>query len=147
MDDLIAFLRARLDDDERIAQQARGAEWHDGCPQAIEHDECGCWIVENRPATGRVIVVGGESGGVLEAADAQHMIQQDPKRVLADVAAKREIIEAHPSGRDHHEGQDYCLECGPSWNGNQPRGYPCTTIRLLALPYAGHPDYQESWKP
>ncbi|MEU6772536.1 DUF6221 family protein [Streptomyces sp. NPDC046759] len=27
------------------------------------------------------------------------------------------------------------------------RPAPCATLRLLALPFAGHPAYRESWRP
>lgn len=47
-----------------------------------------------------------------------------PARVLAECAAKRELVRLY--GTTH----------GPS-----------LVTRLLALPYADHADYQESWKP
>ena len=25
--------------------------------------------------------------------------------------------------------------------------FPCETVRLLALPYSQHPDYQKAWRP
>jgi hypothetical protein len=35
-----------------------------------------------------------------------------------------------------------CTEVGPD-----AQGWPCQTLRLLALPYADHPDYRPEWKP
>jgi hypothetical protein len=54
----------------------------------------------------------------------------DPSWWLEDLAAKREIVEWHG---EHLETATH--------------GRPCRTLRLLAGPYAGHPDYREEWKP
>lgn len=70
-----------------------------------------------------------------------------PERVLVDVDAKRKIIDAHPAGRDHPEDADYCLECGPATRDGKWFGYPCETVRLLMLPFAGHPEYRDEWQP
>ena len=50
-----------------------------------------------------------------------------PTRWLAECAAKRRIVE-------WHQPDDVCDDA-------------CHTLRLLALPYADHPDYDESWRP
>jgi pyrimidine deaminase RibD-like protein len=68
------------------------------------------------------------AGWHAERAEA-HIARHDPARVLADVAAKRAIVALHP-----------CDDCGM---GNDP----CSTLRLLAQPYAEHPDYDEEWRP
>lgn len=59
---------------------------------------------------------------------------------LADIDAKRRIIDLH-SGRQLTVEPFgwHCLNGCGSW--------PCTTLRLLALPYDDHPDYDESWRP
>lgn len=60
--------------------------------------------------------------------------------VHADVDAKRRIIEVHSGRQLTVEPFDWhCLNGCGSW--------PCPTLRLLALPYADHPDYNESWRP
>lgn len=61
----------------------------------------------------------------------------DPARVLAECEAKRRIVELHPSVID--DGQTVCSEEQAEW--------PCPTLRLLALPYADHPDYRDEWRP
>ena len=85
-----------------------------------------------------------------------------PARLLAECEAKRRIVELHdhgdqacwemhrgvygpgwPEGSYAVEGQAWAhpsLECVPERND------PCDTIRLLALPYADHPDYREEWR-
>ena len=64
-----------------------------------------------------------------------------PRAVLADVAAKRAIVELH---RPNAEG-DLCTMCTET--GPDAQGWPCDTVRLLALPYAEHPDFDPSWTP
>jgi hypothetical protein len=52
-------------------------------------------------------------------------------RVLAEVEAKRRMMELH----------DHCDD----WAYGDPS--TCPELRLLALPYADHPDYREEWRP
>lgn len=66
-----------------------------------------------------------------------------PERVFQEVEVKRRIVELHKgdhqcSTYNHHGDIDsYAL----ALDGD------CSTMRLLALPYADHPDYQREWKP
>ena len=60
----------------------------------------------------------------------------DPARVLREVAAKRLMLA-------DHEGVHRC-----DWGEHRGGDFgPCKQARLLALPYAGHPDYDEDWAP
>ena len=59
----------------------------------------------------------------------------DPAFVLAECEAKRQIVKEHLEA-----GETWC----PSCDGQTQ---PCKTLRLLALPYADHPDYRQDWKP
>lgn len=114
MDDLVQWLRAQLDEDERIAR---------ACPGNGE------WSAED------IAVYGPDLSVEVRA----HMAEHDPRRVLAEVDAKRRII-------DLHKGvNDYCAECDLV-RSNYPY-HPCTTLRLLALPYADRPGYREEWRP
>lgn len=73
MNNLIEFLRARLDEDERVARWAGGGIWHD--VTAVRES---AWLVEcNRE-------------------DATHILRHDPARVRADVDAKRRILDQDP---------------------------------------------------
>lgn len=71
----------------------------------------------------------------------------DPARVLAECEAKRRIADLHKNEGVHSPS---CLTCAGEVD---PDGHtewmhwPCDTILLLALPYAGHPDYREEWRP
>lgn len=90
MDELVTWLRARLDDDERVARAA--TYWGD--------------------------LPLGHLASDLEA----HLIHWMPPRVLAEVEAKRRILDAY----------------------EDETGY---LLRLLALPYADRPGYREEWRP
>lgn len=66
----------------------------------------------------------------------------DPARLLAEYEAKRRIIELvqqeQPASQGHWEGHgsdEYWI------SDHAPE-----ILRLLALPYADHPDYREEWK-
>ena len=96
-----------------------------------------------------------EGSGDLPAADIEnhtgggHPAPFDPARVRADCAARRRIVLA-------------CRESRPDTQllGARPRGlgdFPLAphdqhqlaalTLALLALPFAGHRDYREEWRP
>jgi hypothetical protein len=69
---------------------------------------------------------------------ATHIAHWDPARVLAECEAKRRVVELHRTDATDPE-VIVCAVClyGP----------PCETLRLLALPYADHPDYRPEWRP
>jgi hypothetical protein len=116
MDDLIAFLRARLDEDAAAARRAG-----DSFRQIGE--------------TGVIVATEGDRAEECASANwagiAEHIVRHDPARVLAEVDAKRQII-------------DWVLE----W---PMRPHPPSSVdgvlERLALPYADHPDYKDAWRP
>lgn len=88
--------------------------------------------------------------------------------VLADVAAKRRIVALHDESEGEHELRHGHWEGHGSnerWIRDEPNDCPvchypgkpdawflaedapCRTVRLLALPYVGHPDYRPEWAP
>ena len=130
MDDLIAFLNARLDEDEARAQAAAG-EWDDESARYEWED--------------------------LPDATFAHARWHDPARVLREVEAKRAILTLHAlqvtkreqyayssyTGEpipDEYDGQ--CEDCG--WF--DPEQGACLTLRHLASVYGDHPDYREDWQ-
>lgn len=54
--------------------------------------------------------------------------------------ASRRILALHEQRRTLKGNPLPCLGCG-SWST------PCPTLRLLAVPYADHPDYWQEWRP
>lgn len=110
-DDLITWLRAQLDEDEVAAFDA-SAEW--------QAEASHLWAETTEEA-------------------AAHIRRHDPARVLAEVEAKRRIVDEHK-----HVGLD--ASAGPTrtcWRCNSFDW--CPTLRLLALPYADRSGYREEW--
>lgn len=82
-----------------------------------------------------------------EHAVGEYKAHFDGRRMLAECEAKRQIVELH----EHQTlGNDLigCRECDRSVDGDLNYSGWCDTLRLLALPFADHPDYRaEEWKP
>lgn len=68
------------------------------------------------------------------------------RRVLAECEAKRRIVERHVLAPYRFESLGLtiptCEGCG-----TLEEDAPCPDLRLLALPYADHPDWREAWRP
>jgi hypothetical protein len=91
-------------------------------------------------------------GSIIEYAEdsGPYWLTISARRVLAECEAKRRIIALHGYDESLYDNKDedeprYCLACGDSDYEVGP--YPCDTVRLLALPYADRPGYQEEWRP
>lgn len=109
---------------------------------------------------GLAFITDEATDGHLEAIRA-HAALWDPARVLADIDAKRQLLDEHYEvHRDIgwlHDGDEasdelpVCGCCVPKHSHFRTRTdvpiYPCRTVRLLALPYAGRDGYQDSWRP
>lgn len=141
---LVEFILARLDEDERVALAATPSPWRidPRDPNVILEpfpiDSVGMAGDRQRNLfTGQISNRRGQS-----VSDARHIARHDPARVLAEVTAKRAIVELHEPYASESHGGAACWVCGP---GGFP--WPCTTLRLLALPFADHSDYREEWKP
>lgn len=122
MDELIAFLNARLDEDEAAAKAAwRGDGWrHENMPDEV-------WTGRSAPGHTPIPIA-----KAWDQPTAEHIARHDPARVLADVAAKRAVIAACAHNLEY---EDY--------------GYTLAerVLRALALPYAEHEDYKPHWRP
>lgn len=121
VDDLITWLRAQIDEDERAAQKAWGAEWRAELQEPRQH----------------IVTVGASQvqDGVSVASGAPavlpHIAAHSPARVLREVEAKRRIIASELSPYPEAAHADVAT----------------VTLRLLALPYADRPGYREEWRP
>jgi hypothetical protein len=69
----------------------------------------------------------------------------DRDHMLAEVDAKRRILDAYTAA--HRDYRSAVSGGVPS----EARARVCdalmTVLRLLSLPYVGHPDYREEWRP
>lgn len=115
---VIAFLRARIAEDEAAAKAASRGPW-------TVNDESYPDYVSD--ADHNQIIAGGRWGGegsVFDTeADALHVVRHDPARVLREVAAKRAILDWY-----------------------EPGEHPSMPLYALAEAYADHPDYDEGWR-
>lgn len=106
VDELIAFVRQQVDEDERVASACPDKDW----PQ-----------------------IGNGAGAV-------HITRWDPARVLAEVGAKRRILDAR-DGADKQFRRD-----------RNKSGFAAEAdtfdyvVRTLAQPYAGRPGWREVWR-
>lgn len=106
-DGLVAFLRARLDEDEQAARSAEDDGWEAEDVHSVSVDL------------------------------AEHIARHAPARVLAEVDAKRRILDAWPDS--------FGL-----WSADQAdaaKTMKVAVLLLLAVPYAEHPDYRPEWSP
>jgi hypothetical protein len=140
--DLVQFLRDRYKEAAAKAESAReGGEGRWGQGDAERHpgrieDERGEPVVYDE--------------GSPSEAQAAHIVENDPARVLADIEAKRQIIELHKSAKLSYlpSRERGCVTCSTAqtWDA-QANEANCQTLRLLAAPYGDHPDYRDEWRP
>lgn len=115
---LVAFITARLDDDERTARAAdSGERWEP------TNDRSQVWA-------GYYVAVGPYEPAMMDEDDVAHITRFDPKRVIDEADAKRAmlphlVVDGHRLSRCDR----------------------CQALRLLAAPYAWHPDFREEWAP
>lgn len=73
-------------------------------------------------------------------------VEQMCRDRLADLDSKRAILAEHAP--DTAGLRTVCAVCAdPPVHEATWHDWPCLTVRLLAAPFAAHPDYQEAWKP
>ena len=63
------------------------------------------------------------------------MFRWSPARVLADCDGGRRIVDDYLAQLNSHQS---------GWDARTPRDLP---LRVLALPFAEHPDYRDEWRP
>jgi hypothetical protein len=145
MDDLVTWLRAQLDEDERVARDASaGGRW-----RYSDGDSVGAWtLYDEHWAIAGLTTYDTESynyaermpavrspGYVNADANGAHIARWDPARVLAEVDAKRRILDWLILIEQHlRENDIYDMDIEPQ-------------LKALALPYADQPGYLEEWRP
>lgn len=135
MDELITWLRAQLDDDERVARAAIAGPWEADLGDVRIND------AERRPIAYLAATSGKRE---IEERNAAHIARWDPARVLAEIEAKRRILDEYetvcaevrdPKSAEHRanaRARQFALE---------------GVLRLLASAYAGEPGWREEWRP
>lgn len=147
---LTEFLRARLEEDEKTALKAAGAVTREWSVNWHFDPDYGSDGILNLGDQQEALGAGSNRTDPLSLGQAHHIARHDPARVLVDVEAKRRIVaeifeyEATEDGEFGccHSAEDIATRQCP---GTDPDKLPA--LRLLALPYADHPDYREEWRP
>lgn len=157
MTGLVEFLRARFDDDERIAGSATPGPWTWTGEQCYAGEKCG--DDHRHPAWGHmgpdlrgagdefVLFSGGHDADQITVArpDADHIACWDPRRAIAEVAAKRAILDDHWNlNAELDEEHWVCARCHDRSRHDAMR-WPCPTLRALVLPFRDHPDFNPAW--
>lgn len=120
------FLRARIEEDEAAAktclEPANLVPYSDDRIPAIKPEEWGA-LVDN--------YLGGPMG--------KHCARHDPLRVLAECAAKREILGAAAKMASYPDRL-----CDPTLRSALNVFYEYAVFPMVAI-YKHHPDYQQEW--
>ncbi len=146
MPDLVAFIRARLDEDQAAAKVADGPSWfldrtEDSDKRSIRY-------------TGPSTLNPGDMADYyitdrVHECDAVHIARHDPARILRQVEALRAILNRHeprPLGR-----WQVCTACCTAerfeFSGYELShvAWPCPDVGVLASIWRDHPDYDEAW--
>jgi hypothetical protein len=142
--DIVEFVKARLDEDEQIADLISSGgyqpqHWRltddkfDAPDLAVEID--GDRLVEVRALDG---IIGGEldedSGVVAYVRDGRnehlHIVRHDPARVLREVESNRELL----------------LYCASELADDETVEWPALLLAKLAAVWSDHPDYRTEWQ-
>jgi Family of unknown function (DUF6221) len=122
MDDLIAFITARLDEDEVVARSAA----------SLQADPENGWGIDGRAITPHIGVVHEEESRV-------HIARHNPARVLREVEAKRAIVRR--CGWSVNEPDRY-----PNGLVSPRAVLARQNLSDLAAAWNDHPDYRAEWK-
>lgn len=119
--DLIAFLRARLDEDEAAARDS----YYEGQRWITEEEGVYRWPDDE-------LVQSAD-----RKADARHIARHDPARALREVEAKRAILD--------QLGTD--LSYRPPVPPGHQRAWAIASLiaEKMAAVYSDHPDYRKDW--
>jgi len=152
--DIVEFIRARLDEDERVALAANGPHWRPGDGNVSEgglyaldgdgSDEGRGWSIawfqlgETNP--GRQLPA-FSSWKRRAHENGVHAARHDPARVLREVEATRAVLAEYEHALERRaEHPDDVASAGALLT-------MVRVMKLLALPYAEHPDYRKEWRP
>lgn len=171
--DLTAWYRAVLDDVEQVARMPSGGGYEPDIWE-IRPSRSGRWshVVARSRTLGEPVAAAGEEDdhpvAIVQAGrwEDKHIVLHDPDREVADVAAKRAILDM-VDGWQHDTCQDGWYSCSQATEANgfdvdvacaddDRAGQPCdcgldarkrAIVATLALPHAGRAGYREEWRP
>jgi len=125
---LVEFLLARLDQDEADAAAASPGPWHVNADQYEVLAVDGITVADGFALSNRQL-----------RATTCHIARHDPARVLAEVAARREIVEEYARVQDA-DGLVDARDYNSGWANALG-----LVVRGIAQSYTGHLDYDPAW--
>ncbi|MFF0736875.1 DUF6221 family protein [Streptomyces chartreusis] len=143
MSEIADFLRARYAERRALAEAAAEdstANWSAG------DEHLGSSV--NETASGATVVVGPWDH--LDWDVRRHIAANDPAGIIANLDVNLAVVDLHDSAGSHrcptydqYPGTERYVDPDP-----RIRVQPCSTLRVLAQPFAGHPDHKgEEWAP
>nr|WP_277349314.1 DUF6221 family protein [Streptomyces sp. N502] len=166
--EFVQWLRAQLDEDERMAQTAceyASPEWrtNEGMTAVL------LWppepnVAEMERRKGLPVVSDEWRGVDVDSAGnaglTRHMAEHDPARVLREVDSKKQILGLFAAAVEdrvalrarmrkvvHTDPDEFGQMHQQESKLIEAAEYLAPVVRLLALPYADRPGYRESWRP
>jgi len=127
VDELVVFLRAALDRDEQVALASDPGPWEVGPTFGAKDSRVYVREVSDRgiDTIGTCVIAGQVANKTRFRQNAGHIARWDPARVLAEVKAKRHILDWLVLIEEHlRENDIYDLDIDPQ-------------LKALAHPYAG----------
>ena len=147
MSDLASFLAARY---AEVEERLRDLTDPQSVPWSVHYAETGSGPCLNVEVNGlkryqRWWLDAGaiEWGWTLGEASRELFSVADAERQRDDLTAKRATLAEHAPSHHHRHGSNPLAW----WCSVDDEDYPCLTVRWLAWPYRGHPDWRPEWAP
>lgn len=135
VDEMIAFITARLDEVEEQAQRATPGVWK-LWGMSVMADQDGTSNAETAIDVAHTVMI--DDDGKPRTFNAQHIARHDPPRVLAEIATRRKIVANLRTSIDHtwqfgEEAREVVVQLA------------VRVLQHLAALDADHRDYDPSW--
>lgn len=137
MDDLVRWLGAQLDEDERIARDADPGPWNNN--SLGRHDQS---VIKLGAPTSTSMI---QFDGSRAAANGAHAARHDPSRVLREIDAKRQILARYEFACHEAAALDISEEERETRVQVAAAFQSCAL--LLAAVYADREGYRAEWVP
>ncbi len=146
MTDMVAFLNARLDEDEGAAKAATPGPW-----MTADGRE---WLADNVVFgqsvdwPGHIQQVCNVDYAQHKAGNAEHIARYDPARVLREVEAGRKLLNLYERAKSYRN--QVFAQPEPRSISSEMRAVTQMmaleqVLKLRAAVYSDHPDYDEAW--
>lgn len=127
MEDLVTFLKARLDRDEAVARACMSASWRVAPGGRVRVDAWPETAGDGQPEK-QGFVASAENEAYVE-----HIVRNDPKQVLRRVVGQRRVVALY-------EKEQWARQRGVPGSGVLE-----DVLRGLASQYSDHPAYRPEW--